>query len=286
MFCLSFPGYLKLTPMRLANIPPPMALHEVEINSNIIDVAITIRAIPRPSAIIGVIHHQGYTQFEWLLSLMVQSPPVCSFTNDFWSKTPDEITNRDRLYLQVSFSGNASLVFSKSVDKSTLSINGENGEDMGQLQLDGTNIEGMIRDSLGSQPKTYIVIDHDGTPISKDLEDSVQSFNDVSLNGIELTLLPFSSQRIDAVVCGFEVKHAVDRLANGTETRANKDVIFSLAENGTLFVNERRLAKNCTSFLVTPAHLIFTTSQHLLKFVHLMPDNEGRFLWTQSLASA
>ena len=272
--------------MRLANVPPPMALHEVEINSNIIDVAITIRAIPRPRAIIGVIHHQGYTQFEWSLSSMVQSPPVCSFTNDFWSKKTDEIANRDRLYLQVSFSGNASLVFSKSVDKSTLSINGENGEDVGQLHLDGISIEGMIRDSWVSQPKTYIVVDHDGTPISKDLEDSVQSFNDVSLKGIELTLLPFSSQRIDAVVCGFEVKHAVDRLANGTETRANKDVIFSLAENGTLFANECRLAKNCTSFLVTPAHLIFTTSQHLLKFVHLRPDTEGKFLWTQSLASA
>ena len=36
-----------------------------------------------------------------------------------------------------------------------------------------------------------------------------------------------------------------------------------------MYANKRVLAKNCTSFLVTPSHLLFTTSQHLLKFVHL-----------------
>ena len=272
--------------MRLAIVPPPMALHEIEITSNIIDVALTIRAFPHPRAIIVILHHQGFNEFEWPLSSMGQNPPMCNFTNHLRSTSTDGIMSQDRLYLQVSFSGNASLIFSKSVDKSTLTVIGEKGAQTDHFQLDDTNIEGMIRDSWVSQPKTYLVIEHDGTPISNNLEDRVQSFNDLRFHGIELTLLPFSSQRIDAVVCGFEVKHAVDRLVNGTETRANKDVIFGLAENGTLFANERRLAKNCTSFLVTPAHLIFTTSQHLLKFVHLRPDTEGKFPWTQSLASA
>jgi elongator complex protein 1 len=42
-----------------------------------------------------------------------------------------------------------------------------------------------------------------------------------------------------------------------------------LSQLGNLYVNDNLLARNCTSFLTTPAHLIFTTSQHLLKFVHL-----------------
>jgi elongator complex protein 1 len=33
------------------------------------------------------------------------------------------------------------------------------------------------------------------------------------------------------------------------------------------------LVRNCTSFAITPAHLIYTTSQHLLKFVHLTVAN-------------
>lgn len=42
-----------------------------------------------------------------------------------------------------------------------------------------------------------------------------------------------------------------------------------MTRTGALYANKRVIAKNCTSFLVTPAHLLFTTSQHLLKFVHL-----------------
>jgi elongator complex protein 1 len=51
-----------------------------------------------------------------------------------------------------------------------------------------------------------------------------------------------------------------------------KDGFFltiALSRTGILYANQRILCRNCTSFLMTPFHLIFTTSQHLLKFVHL-----------------
>lgn len=269
--------------MRLANVPPPMALHEVEISSNIIDVTITIRSIPRPRAVVGVLHRQGYSQFEWSLLSMAKSPPVRRFTHDFWSTDTDTISNPDRLYLQVSFSGNATLLFSKSMDKSTFTVMGEDGGYMGEILLVETDIEGIIRDSWVSKSKTYVVLDHNAKS-SSELEKRVQDFESVDMAGIELTLSPSSTQRSDAIVSSFEIEHAVNGLANGTETPATKDVIFSLAENGSLFANERRLARKCTSFLATPAHLIFTTSQHLLKFVHLTGDIEGEFPSTQSLA--
>lgn len=60
---------------------------------------------------------------------------------------------------------------------------------------------------------------------------------------------------------------------------ADQVMIFGLSSNGTLYglskaagdisFQERLQIRNCTSFLITPAHLIFTTTQHLLKFVHL-----------------
>lgn len=262
--------------MRLANVPPPLALHEIKTMSNIIDVAVTIRSNSR-RAIIGVLHHQGYSQFEWSLLSVVQTPPVCSFTNDFWSTDSDTITNRDRLYLQISFSGNASLLFSKSIEKSTFTATEEDGRYLGHVALQRTDIEGIIRDSWTSKSKTYVVLDHNGNLSSEELEEQVQGVSDDGIAGIELALSRFSTQRIDAIVCGFEVDHSVNGLANGTKPPATKDIIFSLAENGSLFANERRLVRNCTSFLVTPAHLIFTTSQHLLKFVHLKGDTEGEF---------
>jgi elongator complex protein 1 len=45
--------------------------------------------------------------------------------------------------------------------------------------------------------------------------------------------------------------------------------IFCLSRKGELFANEKLLSKGCTSFVTTNSHLIFTTSQHLLKFVHI-----------------
>lgn len=47
---------------------------------------------------------------------------------------------------------------------------------------------------------------------------------------------------------------------------------FGLSRNGHLYANSRQLAKNCTSFLVTDSHLVFTTSNHLVKFVHLAAE--------------
>ena len=46
-------------------------------------------------------------------------------------------------------------------------------------------------------------------------------------------------------------------------------VHFKLSRNGSLLANQRLIARNCTSFVATPQYLIFTTSQHLLKFIHM-----------------
>jgi elongator complex protein 1 len=52
---------------------------------------------------------------------------------------------------------------------------------------------------------------------------------------------------------------------------------FGMSRNGHLYANSRQLVKNCTSFVVTDSHLIFTTSNHFVKFVHLAAE-QGRCL--------
>ena len=252
-----------------------MALYEIEVYSTIIDLAIAIRSNAHLRAIIGVLHHKGYSQFEWSLSSMAQEPPVCRLTHDFWSTNEDVTTNRDRLYLQTSFSSSSSLLFSKSVGHSTLTVIGEDGGHTDQILLREMNVDGMIKHSGLSNSNIHIVLDHDHKFDTKELEKRFPDFNVVGSAGINYVHSPFSTQRVDAVICNIRVEHAVNGLANGIEMPTTKDIIFSLAENGSLFANERRLARNCTSFLVTTAHLIFTTGQHLLKFVHLTGDTEG-----------
>ena len=261
--------------MRLANVPPPMALHEIEVSSVIIDVAITIRSNPDPMAVIAVLHKEGYSQFEWSLSSMAQKPPICRFTNDPRTDTHAN-ANWDSLYLQTAFSGNSTLLYSKSMDDSTFTVIGEDGRQVEQISLHETCIEGMIRSPWISNSKTHPVLNRDGKLNSEELAGKTLKFNDIDLAGIELILTPFSTPRIDTIVCDIKTEHTLNGLANGTDIPATKEIVFSLAENGYLFADERRLVRNCTSFLVTPAHLIFTTSQHLLKFVHLKGNTEGK----------
>jgi elongator complex protein 1 len=60
-----------------------------------------------------------------------------------------------------------------------------------------------------------------------------------------------------------------------TSETFSKTIPFGLSESGVLFAKSKVLSQNCTSFLVTQSHLIFTTSNHLLKFVHLTA-NDGK----------
>lgn len=50
-----------------------------------------------------------------------------------------------------------------------------------------------------------------------------------------------------------------------------------MSRTGALYANKRLLAKNCSSFMLTPAHVVFTTTQHLIKFVHIT-SVESKFL--------
>ena len=53
---------------------------------------------------------------------------------------------------------------------------------------------------------------------------------------------------------------------------AEQDIVFGLTASGVLHIQSDYKPiriPSCTSFVLAPSHLIYTTSQHLLKFVHL-----------------
>ena len=55
----------------MANIPPPMALHELKVRSNVIDVAFSAEA-----SMIAVLHQNGIAVFEWKSVAASSSPPM------------------------------------------------------------------------------------------------------------------------------------------------------------------------------------------------------------------
>ena len=158
-------GKLKLTPLRLANIPPPMALHEVILNDNASDVVVTIVDPKELLFSIGVLSHSGVSLYEWQLTTNPPKPPVLKWQKEL---SPGMRHDNDLADINVALS------------------------------------------SLG-----------------------IEDFKDAD--------------------CGVI------------------DTSFRVTDNGSLYADRRLISKNCTSFIVTPAHLIFTTGQHLLKFVHMGP---------------
>lgn len=48
-----------------------------------------------------------------------------------------------------------------------------------------------------------------------------------------------------------------------------------MSESGRLHVNERLVTAFCTSFCVASWFLIFTTTQHFIKFLNLKKDLQG-----------
>ncbi|KAL8697130.1 MAG: hypothetical protein Q9201_007294 [Fulgogasparrea decipioides] len=155
---------LKITPFRQANIPPPMALYEVNMEENANDVSVTLQSTEpeRPMFKIHVLHPSKTAAY--LLDLSTAQPP-------------------------------------QAIEEGGL-------PDPANIFVNGTR--------------------HDSTR-------------------------PLSLQR-------------------SSSGAGHSD--FKLTENGFLLANGRVLTRGCTSYLVTPSHLIFTTSQHLLKFVHLVAKSE------------
>jgi elongator complex protein 1 len=173
---------LKLTPMRFANVPPPMAFCELNLDRNVNDVVINASCDNMSSILIEVyFSHGGHAVYGWSMELKGQQQP-----------------------------------------------------------------------SLVDPTSPLANIDPRGLPLECNLP--------------TVEVIPWLE----------EMQPQKNGLPNGDEALHGREIRFSLHENGSLFANERRLVRNCDSFLVTPAHLIFTTSQHLLKFVHLGAHADGK----------
>ena len=226
---------LKVTPLRIANIPPPMALFDITLPKNISDAA-----IDDESKLIAVLHQEGISVYTWENSSASSQPALKSF-HYFEDIMPKSAV------LQICFAEKGSLVVWKVSEKEEPSLlhfhlaAGNNEMEQTALETVGQSEILMISSFMqGGKVCAY------SQGISGDLRQiSLGSQSKI------LSSFPFFLPWVK-VAC------------NGDDL-----IAFGLSANGQLYANLRLLVKNCTSFLVTPLHLIFITTTHLLKFVHI-----------------
>lgn len=233
---------VKLTPFKYANIPPPMALYELEVSSNSVDVAFN-----NDVSSVAVLHQEGISLFESRTTSAASTPPKLISDLILDDKASENVN-----YQQISFGNNNQII---------VLSRGTNGDGLHYFELDSNN-EKLLRVRSDTLERGEIAT------ISHFSQDGKSNAFMQGLNGrlqsLESGSNPLTSHGAGVFFPWLEITHHRDG-----------NIAFGMSTSGHLYANSRQLVKNCTSFLVTPAHLIFTTTTHLLKFVHIT-DVEGK----------
>ncbi|KAI0513210.1 IKI3 family-domain-containing protein [Xylaria bambusicola] len=226
---------LKVTPFRTANVPPPMAMFELPISSSAIDVAFS-----PANNFMAVLHQTGVDLYEWITQQQRSLCPRLIGTTEFAKEhlgdhlLPLQISVTETFSIHCLCSGGEGpLIFSRGFDPFS-----------GEFLPGTTMYSGSI---FGFSRLTQAIS-----------EDVVAQDALGKLHGV--------ANQVDEL---FSVRHNSQLPWSEVIDLAGNVVAIGLSRNGHLYANTRLLLKNCTSFLVTPAHLIITTTNHLLKFIHL-----------------
>ncbi|KUI57695.1 Elongator complex protein 1 [Cytospora mali] len=232
---------VKITPFRTANMPPPMAMFEIKASHTVIDVGFS-----HDNSTMAVLHHNGVDLYEW------QTKNGRSLIPRLLTKLDSEHDGLLRTALQICFASVYEprvLYFNDGLNICRLSLN-----------LDA---ESLIIDDLTSLDDEVLFTQANSlTNASADV-----SFGEACVQARSGRLLRLSrgNDTLEPLSVSFPVQ-----LPWAETTEIDGEIVaFGLSRSGHLYANSRLVVKNCTSFLVTCDHLIFTTSTHFLKFVHL-----------------
>ncbi|KAK0704943.1 IKI3 family-domain-containing protein [Lasiosphaeris hirsuta] len=232
---------VKFTPLRTANVPPPMALFELEVESPAIDVAFSDDA-----SAMAVLHQVGVCFY----ALEAKEPRLArpKLLNSAVIKTGDsgfEVSS-----LQVAFAGQHEVQILQEAGEEVSLVSYEFGvagqENKALEKVEAGSVTSIFLSGLDNSPGSIVAQDRNG--------------NLSRAAAGEFTTMP--------------VKFPSFMPWASFTTHDDHFLAFGMSRNGHLYVNSRQLAKNCTSFLITPSHLIFTTSNHLVKFVHIVGTEE------------
>lgn len=242
---------LKLTPLRYANVPPPMSFCEIEACENIVDCAVS-----RSSRYVAILTSTMVEVYKWheLVSATANGTESkygtgrlgSSHTLEFQHPLKNNADTDDLRYTQVKLRGEHDILIVAPSQRGVFPPSAF-------LRWRQKGSPPMISDHLDPRPRCQtatVDIAHESLWAQADGK-TVATVG--KLVGHQLP--------------GDEPSTEIVRLGSGGSVCK-----ISMSRRGELYANTRFLARGCTSFLVTDQHLIFTTSSHFLKVVHLRTE--------------
>lgn len=232
---------LKMTPLRKANVPPPMALEEVLLPDNASDVAISSSGKK-----FAALHHSTMTIWD----CDYDSKPLRASKLDRiveLSRASGLMEADNTVWRQICFRDDQQIaVLSDTAGKEASRID--------YYSVDGGKavcLPGILQKVITILPN----VNHDQL-LYQTAEGTIYKvcYENFDESPLEISKLPTACPRVEVWQCD------------------EQSTVFGLSSNGTLFIRgpvTTTQIPSCTSFLVTQLHLIYTSGQHLLKFIHL-----------------
>ena len=232
---------IKLTPLRTADVPPPMSFDEVDVGGNVIDVA--------------------FDQQSKTIAVLLPDR-VKMLKCDYGTKPPKMAQVYDTLTFAVGGTENDGTPLPRQIalspDGEVVILSGLFNQRYSQTALyENENREPTIHWTERALMALFAHSDHERL--------CCEDFNGVLYEGYvdddgEFAF-PFDVFTLPSPCLQTQLWHA-----------SSGAIAFGLTVGGLLHIHsalQKLRIPGCTSFLVTAQHLIYTTSQHLLKFVHL-----------------
>lgn len=234
-----------------------MSFAEITTSGNIIDCSISLTGNR-----IVVLMATGIEVYEWDFR---PRPAAAPRSIAQWSFQPEAGTWSNTRFRQILFQNENHISLLSHCPKGVSQINNYALEDYSNVLMDeGVRLDTSDSGQRGQICNIYTDADHR----------AVWWQTSTEIECLDLSLLSSSSAVHSytevVVVEGHEdTSNQVDFALKKDGQNPKHAHIFSLSRKGELFANDKLLTKGCTSFVSTNAHLIFTTSLHLLKFIHI-----------------
>ncbi|QSL64880.1 hypothetical protein MERGE_002184 [Pneumocystis wakefieldiae] len=226
---------LKLTPFKIANVPPPLSFKDIKLSGTPTSISISADSNHILSLIdntVEIIH--------WPLNTDLTSSPniinkldLTELLNDYYPRQILYLEDNIFTILLDTYNTSKILFFLYNPDK-----------------------DFELLDSITFESKIAL------TDVASDGKSIIAE----SIKGEVFNLFLKKDHKIDIILL-FSLPLFCYSMKN--IQYMEEKIIFSLADNGKLFANDHLISNNCTSFICCKEYLIFTTTLHLAKFVKL-----------------
>lgn len=216
---------------------------------------------------VAIISHTTLSIFRWRINTKLREPPSLQAQTNIDNNSHPTSVDRSEFYNQqvIFLDAERILVHRSCLEGSVISAFRYQAQDINFVKDFKTPpIQQILVQKTTRGVKAYRQSFDD--QIIEDFALANWTSEEIAVSKLAIVKFPTRVERIEIVDVPGQEFRAVSQLPCDPSTDT---IVFGLASNGSLFANDRRLVQDCTSFLLTPAHLIFTTTQHLLKFVHV-----------------